>query len=446
MPISGRFVAQYTSFLLAIGFLALLGIVGTTIWLGEQARIYSNDATGARDTRISAVELRSALQSAESSQRGFLVSGNEIYLAPYDSAKVSAQRQLDRLKSLLAPYAESEAMLRRLSAVVSDKIGEMDRTIALKNAQQDSEALALFRTNRGKALMDEANVFLSSVIRATDERLTAGVAEQNDNAARLRWVSIIGGIVIVFVVGGVTIVGMRYAGEIAQARDQVRDLNVHLEQRVAERTADLGRALDRAEVLLAEVNHRVANSLMMVASLVRLQSNAVQNQAAKDALAETEARIYAISDVHKRLYSSGDVRLVALDEYLSGLLNQLQSSMQSEGHGASLDYHLEPLKLPTDSSINLGVVVTEWVTNAFKYAYPDRRGEVRVNLKRLPDGRGELLVEDDGIGRSDDGVARGTGLGTRLVKAMAGSVGGEIQYLGRQPGTAARLTFPVPAA
>jgi two-component sensor histidine kinase len=446
MPISGRFVAQYTSLLLAIGFLALLGIVGTTIWLGEQARIYSNDATGARDTRISAVELRSALQSAESSQRGFLVSGNEIYLAPYDSAKVSAQRQLDRLKSLLAPYAESEAMLRRLSAVVSDKIGEMDRTIALKNAQQDSEALALFRTNRGKALMDEANVFLSSVIRATDERLTAGVAEQNENAARLRWVSIIGGIVIVFVVGGVTIVGMRYAGEIAQARDEVRDLNINLEQRVTERTADLGRALDRAEVLLAEVNHRVANSLMMVASLVRLQSNAVQNQAAKDALAETEARIYAISDVHKRLYSSGDVRLVALDEYLSGLLNQLQSSMQSEGHGASLDYHLEPLKLPTDSSINLGVVVTEWVTNAFKYAYPDRRGEVRVNLKRLPDGRGELLVEDDGIGRSDDGVARGTGLGTRLVKAMAGSVGGEIQYLGRQPGTAARLTFPVPAA
>ena len=214
---------------------------------------------------------------------------------------------------------------------------------------------------------------------------------------------------------------------------------------MTERTADLGRALDRAEVLLAEVNHRVANSLMMVASLVRLQANAVQNQAAKDALAETEARIYAISDVHKRLYSSGDVRLVALDEYLSGLLNQLQSSMQSEGHGASLDYHLEPLKLATDSSINLGVVVTEWVTNAFKYAYPDRRGEVRVNLKRLPDGRGELLVEDDGIGRSGDGLAKGTGLGTRLVKAMAGNVGGEIQYFGRQPGTSARLTFPVPA-
>jgi two-component sensor histidine kinase/CHASE3 domain sensor protein len=445
MPISGRFVVQYTSFLLAIGFLALLGIVGMTIWLGEQARIYANDAAEARDTRISAVELRSAIQSAESSQRGFLVSGNEIYLAPYDSAKTAVERQLDRLKLQLAPYKESDAMFSRLSVVVTEKISEMDRTIALKNEQRDPEALELFRTNRGKALMDEANVFLSSVIRTTDERLTTGVAEQNENATRLRWVSLIGGLIIILVVGGVTVVALRYTNEIAQARDEVRNLNINLEQRVKERTSALGRALDRAEVLLAEVNHRVANSLMMVASLVRLQSNAVQNQAAKDALAETEARIYAISDVHKRLYSSGDARLVALDEYLSGLLDQLQGSMQSEGHGASLDYHLEPLKLPTDSSINLGVVVTEWVTNAFKYAYPDRRGEVRVNLKRLPDGRGELLVEDDGIGRNDSGPAKGTGLGTRLVNAMAGNVGGEIQYFGRQPGTSARLTFPVPA-
>jgi two-component sensor histidine kinase len=258
-------------------------------------------------------------------------------------------------------------------------------------------------------------------------------------------VSLIGGIIIVLVVGGVTVFGIRYAREIAKARDEVHNLNVNLEQRVKERTSALGQALDRAEVLLAEVNHRVANSLMMVASLVRLQSNALQNQDAKDALAETEARIHAISDVHKRLYSSGDVRLVALDEYLSDLLKNLQSSMQNEGHGASLDYHLEPLKLPTDSSINLGVVVTEWVTNAFKYAYPQRRGEVRVNLKRLADGRGELLVEDDGVGRINSGAIKGTGLGTRLVKAMAGNLGGEIDYFARQPGTLARLTFPVPA-
>lgn len=445
MPISGRFVIQYTGFLLAVGLLTLLGIVGMTIWLGERAQTYANDAINTRDTRVSAVELRSAAQSAESAQRGFLVSGNEIYLAPYDSAKVALKNQLDHLKSLMAPYPESEAMIRRLSVVLADKIDEMDRSIALRKQHRDTEALSVFRTNRGKALMDEANVFLSSIIRASDERLTRGVVEQQTNAARLRWASLIGGLIIVLVVGGVTVLGFRYASEIGQARDEVQNLNRSLEERVNERTSALGQALHRAEILLAEVNHRVANSLMMVASLVRLQSNALQNQDAKDALAETEARIHAISDVHKRLYSSGDVRLVALDEYLSGLLRNLQSSMQDEGHGASLDYHLEPLKLPTDSSINLGVVVTEWVTNAFKYAYPGQRGEVRVNLRRLADGRGELLVEDDGVGRSDGGVVKGTGLGTRLVKAMAGSLGGEIAYLARRPGTLARLTFPVPA-
>lgn len=445
MPISGRFVVKYTGFLLAIGFLTLMGIVGMTIWLGERAQTYANDAIQERDTRVSAVELRSAVQSAELAQRGFLISGNEIYLAPYDSAKVAVQRQLDRLKVLLTPYKETEAMLRRLSVIIAEKIDEMDRTIGHKKEQRDSQSLSIFRTNRGKALMDEANVFLSSVIRASDERLTKGVTEQRENAARLRWVSLIGGIIIVLVVGCVTVLGIRYALEIAQARDEVHNLNVNLEQRVKERTSALGQALDRAEVLLTEVNHRVANSLMMVASLVRLQSNALQNQDAKDALAETEARIHAISDVHKRLYSSGDVRLVALDEYLSDLLKNLQSSMQNEGHGASLDYHLEPLKLPTDLSINIGVVVTEWVTNAFKYAYPQRRGEVRVNLKRLAGSRGELLVEDDGVGRIDSGAIKGTGLGTRLVKAMAENLGGEIDYFARQPGTQARLTFPVPA-
>src|SRR3954453_6503092 len=445
MPISARLVVKYTGLLLAIGFLTLLSIVGMTLWLGERAQTYANEAIQARDTRVSAVELRSAVQSAESAQRGFLVSGNEIYLAPYDSAKVSLQRQLDRLTLLLTPYKESDPMLHRLSGIIAEKIDEMDRTIALKKDHRDSESLAVFRTNRGKALMDEANVFLSSVIRMTDQRLTTGVIEQRENAARLRWVSLNGGIIIVLVVGGVTVLGFRYALEIAEARDKVHTLNINLEQRVQERTAALGHALERAEVLLAEVNHRVANSLMMVASLVRLQSNALQNQDAKDALAETEARIHAISDVHKRLYSSGDVRLVALDDYLSGLLKNLQSSMQNDGHGASLDYHLEPLKLPTDSSINLGVVVTEWVTNAFKYAYPQHRGEVRVNLKRLPDGRGQLLVEDDGVGRHEGAAILGTGLGTRLVKAMAGNLGGEIDYSARQPGTLARLTFPVPA-
>lgn len=219
--------------------------------------------------------------------------------------------------------------------------------------------------------------------------------------------------------------------------------NLKAQKEAAEEQVRLAR--DRAELLLTEVNHRVANSLALVSALVSLQANAVSDQAAKDALGETQARIYAISLVHKRLYSSGDVRVVALDEYLSGLLDHLRTSMRGQGHGASLSHELEPLKLGTDTSISLGVVLTEWVTNAFKYAYPARSGEVRVRLRQLAEGRGELAVEDDGVGRDDGGSARGTGLGTRIVKAMGASMGAEIEYSRRQPGTAARLIFPLQA-
>jgi len=444
MPISSRFVVNSTIILLLVGFLALLAIVGMTIWLGENARRYVDEANKVRDVRISAVELRNALQSAESSQRGFLVGGNEIYLAPYGNAKTQAWHQFERLKASLAPSSQSDRMIKRLIEVISEKFDEMDRAIGLKSDLRDTEALALFRSNRGKALMDEANVFLSSIIRKSDEQLTTGIAEQRRNATWLRWVSVISGLVIVMVVGGVTITIFRYAREIAQTRDEVQALNASLEHRVKDRTADLIAARDKAEVLLAEVNHRVANSLSMVSALVRLQSNGIKDQIAKDALDETQGRIDAISAVHKSLYSSGDARFVDLDQYLSGLLSNIETSMRNEGHGASLRYDLEPLKLKPDLSVNLGVIVTEWVTNSFKYAYPDRAGEVRVHLKQLPEGRAELVVEDDGVGRGPEGTAKGSGLGTRIVNAMARTIGAEVEYIARHPGTGARLAFRSP--
>jgi two-component sensor histidine kinase/CHASE3 domain sensor protein len=445
MPISTRFVVNSTIVLLTIGFLSLLGIVLTTIWLGEKAQLYFEEATQLRDTRVAAVELRAALQNAESSQRGYLVGGNEIYLAPYDTAKRQALLHLDRLSRSDALPAATQPVLRRLGSIVSEKITEMDGTIELKRAFRDADAFASFRSNRGKALMDEANVFLSSMIRGTDERLTSGTDEQQRNARWLRLVSVVGGLVIVLVVGGIVLTVFKYAREVAQARDELQSLNATLEHRVEERTRDLVAARDKAEVLVAEVNHRVANSLSMVAALVQMQSNAMTDMVAKAALRETRARIDAIASVHQRLYTSGDARVVALDEYLTSLLKSVETSMRNEGHGASLDYKIESLSLKTDSAVHLGIIITEWVTNAFKYAYPERAGEVRVRLKRLTEDQGELLVEDDGIGRKEDSPIHGSGLGTRIVSAMSRTIGGKVEYLVRDPGTSARLEFPLTA-
>lgn len=441
MPISSRLVISSAVIFLLVGLVALLSIVGMTVWLGERSQVSFDRVSEARDARGAAVELNADLQTAESSQRGFLLTGNEIYLAPYDTAKSAALRQVAALGQLLQAYPDSQVPLQRLTGLVGDKLSELDETITLKRAQHDDEAMAIVTTNKGKTLTDEINVFVSGLVRQADDRLNAAIAEQRDNANWLRGVAAGAAILIVLVVGGAAFVLLRYTRELRRTQRELNVLNEGLERRVDERTADLKAARDRAQVLLSEVNHRVANSLALVSSLVSLQGKAVKDQVAKTALAETQDRIFAVSLVHKRLYSANDVRVVTLDEYLTGLLEHLKSSLRSEGQGVTLTYALEPVQLPTDASVNLGVVVTEWVTNAFKYAYPDGAGEIRVKLRALPEEMVELLVEDDGVGKAEGVPAQGTGLGTRIVTAMAASLSATIEYLRRQPGTTARLLF-----
>ncbi len=440
MPFSTRLVISVTVILLVTGFVALLGIVGMTLWLGERTQTYFDEVIEVRDQRTATLELRTALYVADSAQRGFMVTGNEIYLAPYDLSRAQMNRQVIRMKELFAVRPEALPAVTRIEELAISKFAEMDETIALKRNRQDEEALALFRSNRGKAIMDEANVFVSGLIAGIDERLERGMSEQKANAGLLRLVAGMGTLLIIIVIGSAAFVLSRYTQELRSARDEVAALNAGLERRVEERTQDLVAARDRATALLSEVNHRIANSLALVSSLVGLQTKALKDDAAKNALNETQDRIYAISLVHKRLYGATTVGVVQLDDYMSGLLDHLQSSLRSAGQGISLTYRIRPLTLPTDVCVNLGVVVTEWVTNAFKYAYPDGSGEVRV-LFAATDGRIRLTVEDDGVGKVEGAPARGTGLGTRIVSAMATSLHADITYQQRSPGTAATLSF-----
>jgi two-component sensor histidine kinase/CHASE3 domain sensor protein len=440
MPLSRKLVMSTSVLLLALGFLTLIGIVGSTAWLGEQANSYFQDNNRSRSLRSAATDLRSALQSAESSQRGFLVGGNEIYLAPYDAAKVEAKRQFEQLKSYLTSSTQDAAIISRLTRALANKFEEMDRTIAAKKDGKEEEAQAIFRSNRGKALSDEINMFLAAVARQADGRLETALSDQRENATFLRLATFIGGAIIVVVVGVSTALVMRYASEIVSARNELDMLNRTLELRVETRTQQLAQARDRAEMLVAEINHRVSNSLALVASLVTLQAKSLPDEASKQALREAEARILAVASVHKRLYASGDAQFVDLREYLANVVEHMQASVLGKGHVASLQYDLESLKLSTDACINLGVIVTEWVTNAVKYAYPDEPGEVRVKLRKLTPDLAELRVEDDGVGRRE-GVTRGTGLGTRIVNAMARAIGGRVEYITAERGTVATLAF-----
>ncbi|WP_348225808.1 histidine kinase dimerization/phosphoacceptor domain -containing protein [Phyllobacterium sp. YR531] len=200
------------------------------------------------------------------------------------------------------------------------------------------------------------------------------------------------------------------------------------------------RGKERAEVLLTEVNHRVGNSLALVAALIRLQISSIDNEEVKHALTEAQARITAIGGMHRSLYSSDDVRQVEMDKYLASLTSELRSSLEHADHKLTISLDVEDIRLSSDQAVSVGMVVTELVTNAYKYAYPDtHNGEIRISFLRAGEDKAVLAVEDDGVGWQQTDQPKGTGLGTRIVKAMAASLGTGIDYTARDKGTRAEL-------
>ncbi|MBK1625092.1 histidine kinase dimerization/phosphoacceptor domain -containing protein [Afifella marina] len=190
---------------------------------------------------------------------------------------------------------------------------------------------------------------------------------------------------------------------------------------------------ERLTALLREANHRVANSLQIVSSFIQMQANAVEAEEAKIALKDTQQRVYAIGQVHRRLYTSQDINSVEMGDYLSALTAGLEETWSSETAARRVHLTTDGLRLTTDQAVSLGVVVNELVSNACKYAYGEEEdGDIRVDLTTLPGGF-RLSVEDDGKGFNGAAAPTGTGLGTKLVTAMARSLNAEISYEGGPP-------------
>jgi two-component sensor histidine kinase len=213
-----------------------------------------------------------------------------------------------------------------------------------------------------------------------------------------------------------------------------------LKQAHEDNLRQIAEARDRAELLLKEVNHRVANSLAIVSSFIQLQSNAMSDPAAKSAMRDTQARVTAIAGVHKRLYTSSDVRFVEINSYLDALVQELTTSLDVQSLQLKFFASGADIMLATDKAVSLGVIITELLTNAAKYAYDGLAGgEIRVRVARPGDNSIEVAVEDDGIGWRGAGEVKGTGLGSRIIKATAQALHAELTYDADVAGTRAVL-------
>jgi PAS domain S-box-containing protein len=223
------------------------------------------------------------------------------------------------------------------------------------------------------------------------------------------------------------------------AEEGLRHLTQELEERVAERTRELEQLVAEKEMLVVEVNHRAKNSLAIAASLLAIQGRRQTDPAVRALFEEARDRLVAMSRVHDLLSKSESAQRVNLATYIHDLCEALRPLTQGD-HRVRLEAALEDgIVVDAETAVPLGIVLTELVTNAVKYAFPaPRSGTIRAEGRRLAEDRIEVVVHDDGIGFS---TMREGSLGHGLVRSLVGQIGGEMEMTS-DPGLTVRISFP----
>lgn len=220
--------------------------------------------------------------------------------------------------------------------------------------------------------------------------------------------------------------------ELRQAR-RLRELNHQLGISVAEKEG----LLAEKDHLLREVNHRVQNSLQLVQAFLSLQANSTDNPAVASDLGEAQRRLSAVALVHRRLYQGDQVETVDLSRYLEELLADMTSALGPEWQKA-VRLDLAPVLISADRAIHVGLILTELVINANKYAYEGRPGPLAITVDEYRD-KFRLIVADQGSGKTRSRV----GFGTRMMEAMVQRLGGTIDHADNDPGLRVIVTAPV---
>lgn len=220
--------------------------------------------------------------------------------------------------------------------------------------------------------------------------------------------------------------------------------NARLRKAKEEADEETRRAKERAEALLAEMNHRVANSLALVTSLLRLQAASAQHEETRQVLQETQNRIAAIAGMHRSLYSNDKISSVDMKPYISALAGDLAETVGAAETQLRISVDLDEIELAADKAVSVGMIVTELATNALKYAYAEgEEGEIRIVFRRVDETSARLAVEDDGAGLASSSETKPgnhrTGLGTRIVRSMADAIGSGINYPPTERGTVAEV-------
>jgi len=487
MPISRRTLVLSTIALLALGMAALVIIVVTNIWLVQRTQTFVTEVSQLRRLRASAVDLRSLVQDVETGQRGYLLSGEASYLTPYDNARAALDAQISRFETNAQVDVFAASRTPELIDIIRAKLVEVQQTIELMQQGEVQRARDLFETDRGRELMDRARVLFKDIITETEAQLGRLGEAQANSASALWWVSVLGGLVVIVVTLAGLATILAYLRQLAEARREVEALNASLEERVRERTAELGRANDEIQRFAYIVTHDLRAPLVNIMGFTAELEQGVKTvqdfigkeghdtqdpgyQEAQLAASEDlpEALNFIRSSTRKmdglinailKLSREGRRTLKPERIDLAAMLNAASNAVAHQVAEANGEVNID-VKVPNLVTDRLSVeqIIGNLLDNAVKYRRKNVPLRIDINVRREPGGLVAISVEDNGRGidkqdhervfelfrRSGHQDQPGEGIGLAHVRAMARNLGGDIS-LNSTFGQGSVFTLSLPA-
>ena len=193
-----------------------------------------------------------------------------------------------------------------------------------------------------------------------------------------------------------------------------------VEQEKAALLAQTEELLRQKHVLLQEMQHRVANSLQIIASILLLKARGVTSTETREHLHDAHRRVMSVAAVQQHLHEAEGIDQIEVGNYLRTLCSSLASSMIGETKPIAIDVLSDTGMINSARAVSLGLIVTELLINAIKYAFPTSGPHDTVNVSYEISGPDwKLTVTDNGVGKQpDEAPSPSSGLGTAIVRAL----------------------------
>lgn len=210
-------------------------------------------------------------------------------------------------------------------------------------------------------------------------------------------------------------------------------------------SVQVNQLLTDKEMLMKEIHHRVKNNLMVISSLLSLQSRYIKDEDARGLFKESQNRAKSMALIHERLYRSSDLKSIDFADYLRSLTRDLFDTYSTEEEGVvKLEIDVEDVMVDVNNAVPLGLIVNEIVTNSLKYAFQGKnQGIIRIDFHKQGDEY-HLMICDNGVGIPDDfDIDKSDSLGMLLIKSLTAQIQGKLE-LKSHPGTSFNIIFKEP--